>query len=74
MNKRDGVIDMSEWARRQMYVKGKNNNKEELPESPEHCILNTLGGRCFITGACEINLKMKNCPKGYKHLYMEEEL
>jgi len=65
-----------EYARRQAWVKRKKeeniDNKEELPESTECCILNTLGGRCFITGVCEINLKMKNCPKRYKHFYKED--
>jgi len=45
----------------------------DFPQTPEGCVLNTLGGRCFITGSCEWNLKMKHCPKGYDHLYSAEQ-
>ncbi len=47
-----------------------NNN---LPQKPEDCKLNHLGGRCFIVGFCEMNLKMKHCPKNYTHLYIFDE-
>ena len=45
------------------------DQNNDSPQKPEDCALNFEGGRCFVTGACKDHLKMRNCPKGYTHLY-----